>query len=784
MISSHEFLKLADRLLDRNLDDDSDGIQLEAVTQPSHSILQLVAGPGSGKTSVLVLRALYLVFVEQVFPEKILLTTFTRRAARELRSRWLEWGQLLQGEIATAHDLSNIDLNRCQIDTLDSIIHAVLSDFRTTEVTAPDVSDETASKLLLKRQFFQSTYYAQKEALDPFLAQYTFEGRAPRNQAEALATMKTLIERLVQDRVDLIRYSDAGEAERTAVEILKSYRLNAIETNTFDYATLQEYFLSRLVDGMLGDWTGQLEALLIDEYQDTNPLQEAIYFAIMIASRPTVTVVGDDDQAMYRFRGGSVELFTDFASRCNGATGRLVSRLDMVKNYRSRPEIVEFVNGHISLDSSFQGARVQPPKPPISATRLSEGIPVLGMFRPDEATLASDLSDLLQELLTHRSIRLGSSNFQISLPAQGNLGDFVLLAHSVNEVDFARYNAELVTRFPGLLRNAMDQRGMQIFNPRGQSLRSLENVGIMLGLLLHAIDPGGTTVSDMKLTNEACFFLDQWRTRAGQFLNSGLASPLDENLARFIKGWQSVSRGNVADGSLSEFPVLELLFTIMSFLPVFQREPEHQVWLESIARVIAGSVSASPYGMRLLQNVGAKNNGVHVKRSRESLIRDALVPIAEDDVQVDEDIMPSVPRDRLQLMTVHQAKGLEFPLVIVDVGTRFRIDHAKQRFRRFPDGMSNVVIAEDHLEPYLPGPLRGHRPGIDRTFDDLIRLFYVAYSRAQCVLLLIGHENQLGYRTNVRNIALGWDRHGNWTWQQEYDGNRPPVLVDTPFLEV
>ena len=783
MIESDDFIRLVDRTLNRNLSDPSNEVQHEAVTQPVQSILHIVAGPGSGKTTVLVLRALYLVLVEDTLPDNILLTTFTRRAARELRSRWLDWGQKLLTVLDTDHDLSRIDLNRCTIDTLDSTIHGLLSDFREAGLAPPDVADETASRLIFKRKFFQARYYQDQDLLNGLLSRYTFEGQAPHNQGTALRVTKTLVERLVQDRVDLQSYRSEGDAEDAIVEMLNSYQQEANETNTFDYALLQEHFLSRLRNGTLGAWTNQLDALLIDEYQDTNPLQEAIYFSIIEASQPSVTVVGDDDQAMYRFRGGSVELFTDFASRCSEATGRSVSRIDMVRNFRSRPEIVTFVNRHISLDPEFQDARVQPPKPPIVPIRESKDIPVLGMFRSDEETLASDLSDLLQEFLTQRSLRLGNSDLEVSLPDEGDLGDFVFLGHSVSEVAYARYNSELAVRFPGILREQMDLRGMQIFNPRGQALRVIESVSILLGLVLHAIDPNGTTANGMRLTNEASYFLGQWRDSAREFLDTRPAL-VSNRIEPFIRGWQKVSRGHTADGSLSEFPVLELIFTLMSFLPDFQRDPEHQVWLEAITRVVAGSSQASPYGMRLLQNVNRRDHGEHVKRSRESLIRDALVPIAEDEMEVDEDIMPSVPRDRLQLMTIHQAKGLEFPLVIVDVGTRFKINHAKQRFRRFPDIQSNVVTAEDDLEPHLEGPLRGHRSGIDRTFDDLVRLFYVAYSRAQCALLLIGNERQLRYRTSVKNVALGWSRDSRWTWQQPYESRQPPVMVDPPFLEI
>ena len=787
MISNDRFLDIIRSRIERDLRNLNNEAQLNAVEHADNRILQIVAGPGSGKTTVLVLRALRFVFVENVLPENILITTFTRKAARELRTRWLDWGTVLCEELESdpAVNLDQIDLNRCRIDTLDSIVQQVLTEYRLPGTLAPVVAETSASNLILKRTAFQELYVPNQNIFDPLLSRYTFDSRPPRNRGDALRTTKRLLERLIQDRVNLNSYAQSGRAQELIVEMLERYRQQAIETNVFDFTILEEQFLERLSSGSLSEWIEDMRVVLVDEYQDTNPLQEAIYFEMIRKANPSMTIVGDDDQSMYRFRGGSVELFTDFASRCEQITGRRTNRVDMTRNFRSRPEIVQFYNDYITNDPAFLTARINPPKPLVLETRVSEEIPVLGMFRDTPERLAIDLAAFLSELVSDEGFSISGTDQVIQLSQDGDLGDAVFLAHSIEEVSYTRYNSEPQSRFSGMLRNRMEANGLQIFNPRGQALRSIPDVSVLLGLLLLSVDPDDTTIDDVNPTNEARFFLDQWRQSAQQFVDTNPDPNDGRGLRGFIRDWQNAA-GPAPKDFPQDWPVLELVFKLISWVSEFQRNPEHQVWIEAITRIIASASMASPYGMQLLQNTSHDD---HVRLSRLSFVRDALIPIAENEVDVDEDIMPSIPRDRLQLMTIHQAKGLEFPLVVVDVGSRFTRNHQMQRFLRFPDQISSVARAEDDVETYLTAPLRGGRGALDRTFDDLARLYYVAYSRPQSVLMLVGNEKCLRYGTGtnhtqgaIPNIALSWCRDGSWPWRQQYSTRQPPVRVEPPFL--
>lgn len=794
MITFENYKNLIRETLDRDLEENS--AQHDGVGHEGSDILMLVAGPGSGKTTVLVLRALRHVLVDDILPEHILITTFTKKAAKELRTRWLDWGNSFLNALS-AHPhfqerIHQLDLNRCRIETLDSIAQQALTENRLPGQLAPVVVEGAASKLLLKRFSFNLVYDVHQNELNQLFSRYTFEGDPPRNRGEALSVAKTLCERLVQDLVNLQSFGGDSSAHQLMVDILTAYQARLRETNLFDFAFLELELLQRLREATLCEWSSDIHALLIDEYQDTNPLQEAIYFEIISASSPIVTIVGDDDQSMYRFRGGSVELFTQFGERCSSATGRQIRRIDMIANYRSYEEIVSFYNRHITGDPHFNAARISPPKPEVISNRGLGGMPVLGLFCADQDALAADLSSWLEQLFTERSLVLsnGQENYELNVPIEGNLGDCVLLAHTVEEVKYNRYNRETKIKFPGLFRREMLNRELQVFNPRGRALRTITPVQQLLGLLLVCLDPDEELIQradenfndKIKPTNEARFFLDEWRNIANGFIDQNPHPSSRGGLRGFVQRWQNVSRGNHDDDFPTDWPVLELIFKLITWMPSFQNDPEHQVWLEAITRTVSSAGIVSPYGMKILQN------GSHYRLSRQSFIRDALLSIAEDEVEVDEDIMPSVPRNYLQVMTIHQAKGLEFPLVIVDVGSHFTGNYPKQAFRRFPKNPSNVVLLEDDVEPHLPVPLRGTRAPLDRAFDDLIRLYYVAYSRPQSVLMLIGCESCLKYGTGpnltgaIPNVALGWQRDNTWPWRQAYNGRRRPIQVEPPFL--
>lgn len=776
--------------------------QVKCILFPTNKPLMIVAGPGTGKTTVLVLKALKLVFVDGIMPEQIILTTFTKKAAEEIRARLIEWGITLQEYLnknsKSSKDLKSVDINRFITGTLDSICEDVLTTYRDPGDPAVVLLESFVSNaFFMWKGLFAKGIHRNLEVAK-YLGNFTFDGRPPGNFAEKMKISRTIIDRFIHDQVDLDSYASFAEfqnARKLLVESARLYWDYMESTNRMDFAQLENTFYDRLKQGRLGRFTSEMKAILVDEYQDTNPLQESIYFEVIKQTKAAFTIVGDDDQSLYRFRGATVELFRDFAQRFSQSIkDTLQPQIEyLVDNYRSTPEIIHFFNTFIINDPNFIPARVQPPKPSIRPQLSSNQFPILGLFRPTTEQLQEDLVKLLMQVFRGNGKKIDIHGKKVNLICDskgGDFGDCVFLSRTVNEFKGSFGNKPPSPRLPFLLRDGLAKQNVQVFNPRGRALRDTKVVQILLGIILECIDPADEDnpygIQQTFLTNHNYLYSDSrkylatWRDVARNFIDSNPLPNQPHSLKKFINAWQKRKPQTRGMKWPDEWPILELCFKVISWIPELRDDPEGQVYLEAITRCISQAATFSPYRSTIVNG-----DSKHSSKSIQRAYLDIFAQIAEGNVEIDEEIMPHVPRDRVQFMTIHQAKGLEFPLVIVDVSSDYKSDHPKNRFSRFPDSPNSTQVLEDDLAPFSSvGKLRELRPSIERTFEDIIRLYYVAYSRPQSVLLLVGLDPCLHYSTSVKHVATFWKSDGNWAWRQKVDNDKPPPLANNIPLKL
>ncbi len=751
--------------------------QNDAISAPPQPPVFIVAGPGTGKTTVLALRVLRHIFVDDYPPNSIIATTFTKKAASELRSRILSWGVATQqqaltqaqanGDQQTVQWLQNVDINQVQTGTLDALAEEIIANDRQPgEITPTVIEGFMARGLLRKNVMFQHGRH-NSPVLQEHLGTFNRQFPGVRSFSRKLKVCHSFADRVLHDGVDLNAYLTQGQGHQILADIINDYHNYLITHQLMDFALLEQEILDRLQSGRLQTTTQQLQALLVDEFQDTNYLQEQVYYRLCQNSNAALTVVGDDDQSIYRFRGATVEIFANFANRLQAALGVNWTpyAVNLVENYRSSERIVEFFNHFISSESTFQPARVPNKQACIAsanwATAQNQNIPILGMFRTNIQNLADDICTFLHDIFqgSGRTIAVADgTQFFIQRNPNGDFGDAVLLAGKVQET-----KPDGQPRLPSLIRQRlMDDYGVDVFNPRGRDLAIIPEVMQCLGIMLECIDPNATIQNSIpRIRQTTINTLNAWRNAGIQFAQSNPHPnlPNANSIQQFINNWANRNAPNMNNWP-SEWPLLELLFTVVAWFPIFQISPEGQVYLETLARTIAEASQVSNYRSAILSGTTYDDNSV------KDAIREVFEPIAEGEVEVDEEIMPYVPRAVFPIMTIHQAKGLEFPLVIVDVGSDFRTNHHTQRPFRYPNTGADVHLTEDEVANFSPvGQARQQRPPLDRAFDDIRRLFFVAKSRPQRILFLVGLTSQLRQSSPVPSIATGDLRVGGRIYQ-------------------
>jgi DNA helicase II / ATP-dependent DNA helicase PcrA len=246
--------------------------------------LHLVAGPGTGKTSSVVLRILKVVLVDGMRPSGVVATTFTVKAAAELRSRLLTRGFALVEHLANDSALpavvrervARLDINQITTNTVDGLCQSVLRDHREPGTNPPVIVDEfVASTLMLRAGLFENQRYRDDD-LDGYLLTLNGRNRFGWNIGRKFSVLRTMWDRRFHDQVDWAAFTAEPNVPSTFADALTAYETELRERQMVDFALLEQTVLDRLRAGGLASFTQCVQAIFVDEYQDTNLLQESL----------------------------------------------------------------------------------------------------------------------------------------------------------------------------------------------------------------------------------------------------------------------------------------------------------------------------------------------------------------------------------------------------------------------------------------------------------------------------------------------------------------------------
>ncbi|PSL11557.1 DNA helicase-2/ATP-dependent DNA helicase PcrA [Fusobacterium naviforme] len=284
--------------------------QREAVTHGEGPLLVL-AGPGSGKTFVITRRIRYLIDALKVDPRRILVLTFSRAAAREMEERFAA----LQEDMPSCEERP-YGGGRPVFGTFHSFFFRIL---RTAYGYAADQVIADGERVNI---------------LTGLVRQLRIESGDIRTLVQNLLSEIAVVK---EERAELPHYYSVSCPAEQFRELFCAYERALGERQKIDYEDmlLMTYELLKERDDIRTALQQRWQWLLVDEFQDINRLQYEIV-RMIAAARSNLTVVGDDDQSIYRFRGAKPELMLGFRGDFPDARQLL---LDI--NFRSTPEIVK-----------------------------------------------------------------------------------------------------------------------------------------------------------------------------------------------------------------------------------------------------------------------------------------------------------------------------------------------------------------------------------------------------------------------------------------------------------
>jgi DNA helicase-2/ATP-dependent DNA helicase PcrA len=342
--------------------------QYAAVTSPPGQAL-VIAGAGSGKTRTLTYRVAWLLD-NGIPPESILLLTFTNKAAREMLER-------VQALVTT-------DTTRLWGGTFHSIGNRLLR--------------YNAERLGYRKGFSIMDREDQKDLMETVIGASGIDVTSYKfPKAEVLGDIYSLADNTLCKLPEIItsRYPYFEHVAEGILKLRKLYQDKKRETNCMDFDDLLSLTVQLLEenDDLLERYRRQFEFILVDEYQDTNSLQ-CRFIELLTGPQGNLTVVGDDAQSIYSWRGADVSNILNFEEHWPRARTHKIEI-----NYRSVPEVLNLANAAIAMN------RGQVPKTLRPARESSGTLPALVALDSSSAQ-ASFIAQRILELQDEQGLDL------------------------------------------------------------------------------------------------------------------------------------------------------------------------------------------------------------------------------------------------------------------------------------------------------------------------------------------------------------------------------------------
>lgn len=693
--------------------------QLKAVKHTEGPLL-VIAGPGSGKTKTLVERIIYLI-LNGTQAENIMVATFTEKAAKELITRVSN--RLLELDL-------KVNLNEMYIGTLHSIFLRFL--------------DENREHTRLKRNYRLLDQFDQKyfvfQNIKPYKAVENAELLFKSHKISDWEKADIVINYISKVSEECIDINNLCQSEDMAIKVVgefyKLYLKQLSDENALDFSSIQSETLWLLQNKptILSTLHEKIKYVMVDEYQDTNTIQEKILLLLSQATN-NICVVGDDDQGLYRFRGATIRNILEFPTNFKNVK---CTQVTLSTNYRSHPGIINFYNNWMQSCNWQEGNKVFRYQKTIEPRKndFPNYPSVIKVSNPD--SLEAYYEEVYQ-FISH-------------LVAKNVITDYNQVAFLFKSVK----NENVIG-----LANYLESKNINVFSPRSSLFFEREEIQLLLGALVFIFP---TLFDDLKWNETAN--LSIWATyNSWKHL---FASELRKDPVKheaLLKWCQRRAKEHLTLSKNTNYAFAALLYQLLEF-PMFSE------YLNTDLKANKTTLRTS-YNIALLSKLLFKFEYIYnvsffstkyFKKNLQDLFNTFLRYIIEGGIEEYEDFDEYAPSGCVSFMTIHQSKGLEFPVVIVG---SLNLNPVKQ-FNEVDIILQNQYYSKTPFEP------------IEQTkYYDFWRLFYTAFSRPQNLLVLSTYErtgvgrSPSKYFENSYNGLISWRNESFDTSLIQLEGIKP-----------
>lgn len=675
--------------------------QQEAVTQPINQPVFLLAGAGSGKTKTLTTRLAYVLQNSDILPHNVMVVTFTRKAAHEMFQRTLK-----------TTGLNQTQMGKMFLGTFHSLCRRMLKEQAQQINLNPDFSViDSDVQLKYVRTFMKDKGWITdekcihlnlKQHANPTAAVIYYVNKINNYKENYLFLDELSIHNLFQDEL--------------FGEILNHYQGQLGSRNELDFTDLMlkcALMLQENID-ILRHYQNKFRLVMVDEFQDTNKLQ-FYWISLLIGLHQNLFAVGDDDQSIYGFRGSNPENINHLFE--------LLPNIKVIKleqNYRSTPEIIYCANALIRKNENRQGKTLWTNKKSKGKVTIVESgnadeqgtwiAQTIQSLCNKEAYKYGDMTILYRNNYLSRKLESALIQHQIPYKIHGGLG-FFQRKEIKDVINFMRF----------------------IFHPEDKS---------SLFQVINLPYRGVGEKAQQEIEKMLLHFPDK------NILELYAENKITKKLSRFVETVSNLRNIIKTDNDLSLPSLQELIVSYFSLMQFYQKYAKTKEEIDSrFENLEELKISFEEFETDYFSD-NPQADLVSCFDAYCEMVDNNIVYIEED----------KDSQNKVQLMTIHASKGLEFPVVFISDMVQSILPHIKSEEDDRPE-----KIEEERRLAYV-AITRAQEKLFISHYSELIYMNHSRYAPPSQFINELPHE----YIVHTQNqIDFFEHRKKNWVRQQE-----------------